>query len=265
MKKAILLFICAILFCGPLIIPLQLQATTSVPQAIANAIGFFAEEREPYALLWLDVIHRRFGIEEFADGLQRCDREILRRPEQAAMIRIFRRMADHSSQLQDGDLEEVSAETDRITVPALYCDRMGLPENYVVMLERMARRGRYMLTHVVPAWIWIQENGCRISLPAGFMESIYRDTAAIINEDQVVNDLELEAAAFLCLAGQGAQISRAFVERVIATQNEDGGWLIDSDKPGQSDWHPTIMALVLLLHASHPADSYLPMLDLSSP
>jgi hypothetical protein len=37
--------------------------------AIATAIGFFAGSREPFALLWLDVMHRRFEIPQFADAL----------------------------------------------------------------------------------------------------------------------------------------------------------------------------------------------------
>ena len=38
--------------------------------AVANAIDFFKESREPHALLWLAVMHRRFGIEKFADALE---------------------------------------------------------------------------------------------------------------------------------------------------------------------------------------------------
>jgi hypothetical protein len=118
-----------------------------------------------------------------------------------------------------------------------------------------------MLTHILPSWIWLQENGCDASLPNGFIESVYRDAAALLDEDRVVNDLELEAAAFLYLAGKGALVSRAFVERVVAAQNDDGGWSISSDQPDQSDWHPTILALLLLLHVNHPAASYPPMLS----
>jgi hypothetical protein len=81
----------------------------------------------------------------------------------------------------------------------------------------------------------------------------------------VVNDLELEAAAFLYEAGQGALVDHAFVERVIATQNYDGGWLGSSDKQGDSDWHTTVLALLLLLHVEFPANSYPPMLAPASP
>jgi hypothetical protein len=133
------------------------------------------------------------------------------------------------------------------------------------MLQQAANLGDYMLPHVLLAWIWIQENGCEVSLPDGFVENLYIANAALIGTDPVVNDLELEAAAFLCLAGQGALVDDAFVDRVIEVQNADGGWLFSSDTPSVSDWHTTILGLLLLLHVEYPADSYPPMLAPASP
>ncbi|MGB9854118.1 MAG: hypothetical protein ACPLRY_04855 [Candidatus Bathyarchaeales archaeon] len=156
-------------------------------------------------------------------------------------------------------------EVDLITVPALYCDRLGLPEDYLATLEKAASRGGYLLTHVLLAVIWIRENGCEKQLPEDFIGDIYRANAALINDDQVVNDLELEAAAFLYLAGQGALVKYAFVEHVIAVQNDDGGWRYSSDSPGDSNWHSTILGLLLLLHVKIPADSYPPMLASAAP
>jgi hypothetical protein len=229
-------------------------------RAVANSINFFEGSREPHALLMLDVMHRRFGIAAFADALQRYDEALAERPEHAPLLRVFRRIADHDNPLYSEDLQEVSEDIDRITVPALYCDRLGLPDNYPEMLDEAARTGGYLLTHVLLAWIWIQDNGCEVPLPDGFIETMYRANAALIGDDPVVNDLELEAAAFLYLAGQGALVDDAFVERVIAVQNYDGGWLYSSDTLGDSYWHTTVLGLLLLLHVEYPADSYPPML-----
>jgi hypothetical protein len=76
----------------------------------------------------------------------------------------------------------------------------------------------------------------------------------------VVEDIELEAAAFLYLAGQGSRVDNAFVERVIAIQNYDGGWPDTRYNLDDSDWHSTILGLLLLLHVEYPADSYPPVL-----
>jgi hypothetical protein len=246
-----------------LAVPLLLRPANppnTLQLAVANAIDFFADSREPDALLLLDVIHRRFEIAEFADSLQRYDQVQVEGWREAALKRVFRRIADYNNQLQPGDLEAVFIKIDLLTVPALYCDRLGLPPNYTAMLNEAVRTGGYMLTHALLACIWIQENGCEVPLPDETIENMYHANAALINDDPVVNDLELEAVAFLYLAGQGALIDHAFVERVIAVQNDDGGWLPSSDTPGDSHWHTTALALLLLLHVEYPSDSYPPML-----
>jgi hypothetical protein len=270
MKRALFVVFCIIAVCSLLAVPLLLHPAPTPPdalqRAVAKAIDFESREPDdPYALLMHDVMHRRFGIAEFADALQRYDQILAENPDGAPLLRVFRRIADHDNPLQAGDLEELWHEGDRLIVPALYCDRMGLPHDYPAMLQQAANLGDYMLPHVLMAWIWIQENGCEVPLPDGFIEAVYSANAALIGNDQVVDELELEAAAFLHLAGQGALVDDAFVERVIEAQNADGGWLPSSDTPGVSYWHTTILGLMLLLHVEYPADSYPPMLAPASP
>jgi hypothetical protein len=263
-RKALFLAFCITALCILLVLQPLLQPPPDLQHATTNAIDFFEGSREPYSILWLDVIHRRFGITAFADSLQRYDQMLAEQPEQAPLLRVFRRIADHDNPLQAEDLEAVSAEVDSLTVPALYCDQLALPADYPALLDRIASLGDYKLTHVLLAWIWIQNNGCEVSLPDGFIEGIYLATAALIGDNPVVDDLELEAAAFLYLAGQGALVDNAFVERVIEVQNDDRGWGYSSET-GDSEWHPTILALLLLLHVGFPADSYPPMLAPASP
>jgi hypothetical protein len=230
-------------------------------QAVADAIGFFDDSREPHALLMLDVMYRRFGIAAFADALQRYDEVVSERPTgQAPLLRLFRRIADHDNPLVLDDLNAVTIDIDRVTIPALYCDRLGLFREYPAMLDEAVRRGGYLRSHVLLASIWWQDNGCQVPLPEGFLEAMYRENAALIGDDPVIDDLELEAAAFLYVAGQGELVEESFVERVIAQQTDDGGWLTVSDVPGESDWHTTAAGLLLLLHVGCPADSYPPML-----
>lgn len=217
--------------------------------AVASAIGFFESSREPFALLWLHVIHRRFGIEQFADALRRFDERLAEKPKELPLLRVFRRMADYDNVLLAEDLDAVSHLSDRIVVCALYCDRLDLPRSFPEVLEKAARAGGYYLTHVLLASIWIREYGCELPLRSGFMNDLYDANAAIVNDDPTtVTDLKLEAAAFLYLAGQGSRVDDAFVESVIATQNDDGGWGRSRDRQDVSDWHATILGLLLLLH-----------------
>jgi hypothetical protein len=270
-RRALLLAFCITTLCSLLVaVPLLMHHKPDLHTANAKAIGFLEDEREPYALLWLDVIYRRFGINEFADSLQRYDEVLTERPEEASLLRVFRRMADYENDVQPKDWDAVSLQSDLIIVHALYCDRpeRGLPVDYPRMLDREASQGGYHLTHVLLAWIWVQENGCELALPDGFVDELYSANAEIINSDpKTVDDLKLEAAAFLYLAGQGDLVDDSFVERVIASQNGDGSWGSSSNDQEAEylHWHSTILGLMLLLHVEFPADYYPPVLDSASP
>jgi hypothetical protein len=263
MKRALLAVFCIIAVCSLLAVPLLLRPVNppdALQSSVTSAINFIKGTNEPNALLLLDVMHRRFGIAEFADALQRYDQVVVEGWREEALLRLFRRIADYNNPLRPGDLDAVYIDIDRLTVPALYCDRQGVSPNYTVMLDEAVRSGRYLLTHALLACIWIQENGCEVPVPDGFIENVYHANAALIGDDPVVDDLELEAAALLYLAGQGALVDPAFVERVIAVQNNDGGWLSSSDMSGESHWHATVLGLLLLLHVENPSNSYPPML-----
>jgi len=264
MKKSLLVAICIIIACSLIAIPIMLNLagpSYSLEGAIENAIDFMEESREPYGLLMLDVVYRRFGIEEFADSLQLYDQEAGNLPHKASLLRVFRRIADHDNLLQPGDLDSVTYQADKITVPALYCDQYGLPEDYQRTFEDAVLSGGGYLTHALLAWIWMQENGCELELPEGYIESMYQANAELIEDDELVHDLELEAAAFLYMAGRGELVDKSFLQRTLEVQNEDGGWSFSSDDRDESAWHATVLALLYLLHVKYPADSYPPMLD----
>jgi hypothetical protein len=206
----------------------------------------------------LNVMYRRFGITEFADSLQHYDQLLASNPENVRMLVLFRRMADYSNDAPPDFFFAVTGYLDQITIPALYSDRKSLPDNYMSELDHAANSGGYLTTHALLATIWLQENHCELPISNDFAESLYYANARLIGNGSVVNDLTLEAAAFLYLAGQGRRVDDAFVRRVIATQNYDGGWSASSDTA--SCQHPSVLGLMLLLHVEFPAASYPPML-----
>lgn len=258
-RRAHLLLGCIIVLCCILIVPLVILPALTPPDvwpAIEKAISFFEEgSGDPYALLFLDVLYRRFGITEFSNALERYDQLLANDAENAAMLRLFRRIADYDNPLQAEDLKAVKSPYDYITVPALYCDQMELSEDYLLMLYSSMTEGGYSMTHVLLALIWIQENGYDLSPPEGFIEAVYNANVELIEDDQDVYDIELEAAAFLYFAGQGTRISDSFVKSVVEAQNEDGSWGTFED-----NWHTTVLALTVLLHVDSPSNSYPPML-----
>jgi hypothetical protein len=227
-----------------------------VKAAVANAIAFLQKAREPHALLFMGLIYRRFRLAEFADAAKRYDEVLPEHPDRAPVLRVFRRMFDAGNPIQPEDWQHVTLQTDRLLVSALYCDRLGLPESFAEALSRAVAQGRYAATHALLSWVWVQENRCPLAVPDGFLEQMYGAVAAIIDEDPTtVNDMKLEAGAFLCLAHQVARVDLGFVRRVIAFRNEDGGWGRPAEgagNPNESSWHSTILALMILLHVRFP-------------
>jgi hypothetical protein len=142
-------------------------------------------------------------------------------------------------------------------ISALYCDRYGLPPSFPEVLEKSIREGGYAATHGLLSLIWIRENRCQVTLPDGLPDRMYDRVAEIVDESPgMVNDLKLEAAAFLCLARQAKRVDLRFVQHVVQIQNADGGWgrpsEVDPEHPDRSSWHSTILALLLLLHVHFP-------------
>ena len=133
---------------APIPSPTPAPTPHDLQPTVMRAINFFQESEEPddpYALLLLDVVNRRFGIEEFADALNRYDEIMGMLPYEAPLMRLFRRIADYNNPFQYWDLEEVSEDVDRLTIPALYCNQLDIPRDYQSALERAFSLGGYIL------------------------------------------------------------------------------------------------------------------------
>jgi hypothetical protein len=220
----------------------------AVRTGIAKAIDFLKDTREPHALAFMTILHRRCGIEEFADCGKRYDEVLPDHPDR--VLRVFRRIFDADNPIDVEDWKHVVVPTDRLMISALYCDRLGLPPSYAEALAAAVRQGGYAATHALLSWVYVQENRCKLVLPDGFEEEMYRAVASIIDEDPtVLHDVNLEAAAFLCLARQGRRVAPRFVRLVVALQNDDGGW----GPVDESNWHATVLGLTILAHIGFPS------------
>ena len=65
-------------------------------------------------------------------------------------------------------------------------------------------------------------------------------------------DLELEAAAIVTHLGHAELLPARFPAEVIAAQQAGGGWAADGGSKYPADWHPTFLALWLLLETERP-------------
>ena len=235
-----------------------------VRTAVANGITFLNRTREPYGLWFMGMMHRLFAVPEFADALARYDEVTAERPREAPLLRVLRRLNDANTPLQPDDWDHVLIHTDRLLATALYCDRLGFPPSFAEVLENGVKAGGYHATHVLLAWIWLNDNRCKLAVREGFDEDLYRAVAAILEDrPTIVNDLKLEAAAFLCMARQGKRVDPSFIRHVVSIQRPDGGWgKLDTPNPAnpdESSWHSTTLALLLLLHVQFPSEQTAPV------
>jgi hypothetical protein len=227
----------------------------AIHAAAARAGALLASDRwsDPFALILSDTLYRRFAVEALSTSARRFAEFRAAHPE-VAWVDVFRRLIDPGQKARREWLDAAPGGVrglDRLTVLALYCDQVPPPADYPALLEKGRAEGGYALTHVALALIWLRENDCRIVEP-DFEKRVIRETAALVRVDATVSDLELEAAAMVARLGEARILPDGFLEEVIAAQHPDGGWAEDSGKAGLADWHPTFLALWLLLESEHP-------------
>jgi hypothetical protein len=274
MKKPLIMLCVSIVICSLLTVSLFLKLPSApsddepqtflrpndeaLQRAISHGIAYLRQIKEPMGLLMLNVMYRQFGIAEFNDSLQRFDQQLASNSD--PISRIFRRIADYNNVVQPKDFLSVTDQLDRLTIPALYADRITLPDDYLSQLTDSVNGGSNLLTHALLATIWLQDNNCSLQLPKDFKNTLYQDNALLIGDSSRIDDIELEAAAFLYQAGQGNLVNPVFVQNIIAAQYIDGGWSTTQDTPNNTNWHPSILALMILLYVEHPVATYPPML-----
>lgn len=227
-------------------------AENAVRIAVSNLAAYLHRSAmaEPHALIMLGVINRWYGGNYFHEALDLYDAATRRGQQKAPVLRIFRRILDRDSELNMGDYREVYKDVDRLTAPALQCDRLALPENFVAMLSEAVEEGGYELTHVALAWQWIEENGCTIEVLADFESRLINSLAELIGLDDSVTDLEIEAASLLHYMGYENRIPTAFINRLVSVQLPNGGFPYQSgvvEGGYEANWHTSVLALWLLL------------------
>jgi hypothetical protein len=238
---------------GP--VPPPAPSREAIHAAAARAAALLASDRwsDPFALILSDTLYRRFAVETLSTSARRFAEFRAAHPE-VAWVDVFRRLIDPGQKARPEWLDPATGGVrglDRLTVLALYCDEVPPPTDYLALLEKGRAEGGYALTHVALALIWLRENGCRLVEP-DFEKRVIRETAALVRVDAAVSDLELEAAAMVARLGEARLLPDRFLEEVIAAQHQDGGWAEDSGRASLADWHPTFLALWLLLEIEHP-------------
>jgi len=230
-------------------------ADAPLAAAIARARAFLGTRPHDTTglILFLDILHRRFGLAEFAGMPAEYERLVATMPHPAPDVFSSRRMLDASARADAALLSRLVSPVDRITHPALHARELALPPHYATLLARAAAAGGYPLTHVGLALIWLDENGHGDIVGDAFRERVASGMAKLLAPADGISDLEIEAATFLYGMGRGALVPRAFLDALVLAQLGDGGWSADpAAEPDTPNDHTSALALWLLLEATVP-------------
>lgn len=231
----------------------SLHCSARREQAIRGAIGFLsnpAHINEHAAFYFLHFMHRRFGIEPFAGTSERYRELVPHAPKPFTGVDAFERIIDPSARRPE-HLAPAMHVIDQFTVAALYCDQVPVGGDYEARMAQLATEGGYALTHVAMAIEWLEENGCDPP-SAALRERVIETIAAGLVPDDRLDDTEIERAAFLYYMDRADLVPRAFLGSLLRAQNPDGGWpeFWPDTKGGGSHWHPTVLALWVLLESA---------------
>ena len=122
----------------------------------------------------------------------------------------------------------------------------------------------YQLTHALVAYLWLKQTNPTVAAERDVDRLISEVTARLYRAqswEPCTSDIFNERVAFLLFAGDDPPINRRWIERIILSQNTDGGWtyhksigrtlgqLLGID-PGQgaSHTHATFLALYALTY-----------------
>ena len=197
-------------------------------------------------LIFADFFYRRFGIEELSGSLAVYDSNLAAGTSDDAYYRVVRRMGDPDHSYQDGDWASVTAALDEVTFPALYCRDQTLPSDYVQKMDALRDLGGYHLTHVALALIWFEENGCTPPVDASYRSDIDARMATLVDRSDGLDDLEMEAVAWLLHMGRADLVEHADLQAIADAHLPGDGWgLTPASTTG--DWHATGLGLWALL------------------
>ncbi|MBM4361999.1 MAG: hypothetical protein FJ104_04920, partial [Deltaproteobacteria bacterium] len=229
-------------------------AATRLAGAIERALAYArAITTTPTFELVMQYPARRHRIPGWEDALARYDAAA-----SSGQERVFRRVLDRATRPSPADFDALAG-IDLYTSAALYCDLRPLPPDYPATLTAAAGLGGYELTHVLLALVWAEENGCPPPLGAAARAAIESEVAAIAGTPGPPPDLVIEAEAFLHLARRTDLLHPALTDELLALQLDDGGFPVVPASI-RSDWHPTGLALWVLLAVKDPGAPRVPLI-----
>jgi len=136
---------------------------------------------------------------------------------------------------------------------SVYCDLYPIDKKKMIKdLYAEADKGDYALTHALLSLQWMKENNCfKPDEVVQLEEYIVGKQVELLNDHQEMNDLTIEAIAFLLYCNYHNLVKASWLDKIIMLQQEDGGWKWNSSELNTAT-HPSILALWALLEWREP-------------
>ena len=160
----------------------------------------------------------------------------------------FLRLAIPDLNIDAKDFQYVHSEMDRMTMLALWSDLFPIaePETYLQEMSEYVKKGGYMMTHVLLAMQFLQENKrpiCQTPLFKQVKTEAIRAIQDLLINRKETDDLWIEAMAFLLYTKEDDCLINDFdVLRLLDAQQETGGWVYDVFQ-NKEDEHTVILAI----------------------
>ena len=138
---------------------------------------------------------------------------------------VFVRLSDPEKAISQEVINGINSGIDRLTLTALYCDKLGLKADFFVTLDKYIAIDGYTLTHSGIALGWANENGCLNSeQQKSYSEKTINRLREYINKADYFYDKVITATAILGYIGGNSEINKEWINEIVACQNDDGGW-----------------------------------------
>jgi len=200
--------------------------------------------------LFLPYLHRAFGLDYDTELIERAREEA-----SGDLLPFFRMVDDQVSSTQ----EQIDV-TDRFGWPllaALYCDRFGLPDDFLNRVEAQSGGTPYELSHASLGLDWAIEMRCLQSEEVAPTISTQNEAlVSVVEQLGFSSEATLEAIAILLHRGQRTLVDPEWVDTIRSQQHDNGGWGYGE---GGSNLHATVLALWVLLEYDHPDAPPTPM------
>lgn len=228
----------------------RLQTRTAI--VAAKTFGWMVNDqirwrRDP-AIVWIyTILMRRFNLPEL-DAVRFFKRGVrdglYSNSDEALILNVIVPDVRDALRLEKTKTDSINS----LLFASMYCATKALPSDYLQRVEKMAQKGGYELTHMYLILIILREKRCREYLQ---QEQQYLQlekkleplVLTLSTQARIINDLDIEAAAFISYGNPALTPPDSYLRRVIDAAEQH----LDNPYVSKMSAHTVVLLLWYLL------------------